>query len=204
MIDDKIKQWVDDYLNQGYSIVQIKQNLINFGYTKEEIEILIKDKKEVQKNIESALSNPNHFDQLKEKLPKYYVLIPTAIIIIALISASAFFVFGNKSEDSSECFPIFISLEKVCKTNEKIILNIKNEGISFSEFNYYINNKLANKEVFIFDPEKTTQFSIKTSLFETEEARNKFSKINSVTFTPISNSMVCKSKSVTSSKLNDC
>ncbi len=204
MLDDKIKKWVDDSINQGYSIEKIKQNLINFGYIKEEVDLLTKDLKEIKKPV-VELKTKTSIENIKERILNYYVLIPALIVLAALI-ISALFVFGKNSEDNSVfCSPISISLQRACKLDDKIIISVKNEGITFSKFKYYINDKLANEKDFIFYNEKIVYLSIKLSIFEEREIKSKFPEINYIKFVPISNEEECADKSITIPKiLNSC
>ncbi len=369
MIDDKIKKWVDDCINQGYSKEKIIQNLTNFGYSKEEIRKLTDDikqettQKEIKKNnlsfikeVISILKNPTKYFQENDKYIKnsliyltrislisfsptilfmlivlyfissflqpllsiininlssislkliilsvitlavigisvsiissfinsliiyifvlilnkksdfsniyfsyvisltplliltflnlipiigtlcyiisifysFYILITgisikekttklkaslaiiiPQIIIITVIFSSAFMIL-NKSQNIENilytknilsdntnnkiCNPISISLENYCKTEERINIKIKNKGITFSEFNYYLNDKLANKQKLIFETEKTVSFYINKTNLNSEKVKNKFKEINKITIIPISNNIECVEK----------
>ena len=75
-------------------------------------------------------------------------------------------------------------------------MEIKNLGISFSEFNYYVNDKFANKENFIFEPGQVTSFKITSSLLESQAFKERFPEINFITVSPVSNMQECFEKSI--------
>lgn len=130
------------------------------------------------------------------------IIIPQ-VIVISIILSSVFMILNNSpnlkniiSEKTEICDSISISLENSCKSEEKIKIAIKNNGIAFSEFNYYLNNKLANKQNILFEPQKIIYFYINKAILESKEVKSKFEEITKVTIIPLSNNVECITKSI--------
>ena len=192
MIDDKIKKWVNDSVDQGYSLDKIKQNLSNFGYFREDIDELIKDIH--PKNNFSPPLKESFSEKILDSVKEHYLFLIIPIFLIIVLIAVWFISLNLTSVDF--CEPISITLERGCKLDEGILLEIKNLGISFSEFNYYVNDKFANKEKFIFEPGQISSFKIKSSLLESQAFKERFPEINFITISPVSNMQECFEKSI--------
>lgn len=128
-------------------------------------------------------------------VPLIFIFKPSENIPLNLFSSF------NTAESQTQvnfCNPIFIFIEKECSDNEKIILNIRNNGIAFSSFNYYINDKFANKEDLIFEPGKLHSLTLKLSLLEDKTAKNIFNDVKTIKIVPIANNIECANKAATS------
>ena len=199
MIDDKIKKWIDDSVKSGYSIEKIKQNLVKFGYSEEEINSLTKDLKENEDFKKLVTSHKLNFSvTLKQIIAKPYFLISVVLLVVILVFVPIILTITNtKDLDITYCNPIFITLEKACRNENRVIIQIKNNGITFSEFNYYVNDQFANKEKFVFGPEKITSFFINLSMLETQESKKRFlGEVRKIKITPLSNGVECEDKAV--------